>query len=199
MQAAYGLRAQACTVALEQSGARRLLAARQGTQRWSVDSGRQVRGCGFCWRWLWGERSAGPLAVPSSVERRASGHLSPLRIAAPSHDRLATACVPFWQAAHRRLHARQARLLCTAALPALSLAAAKDVAGLVVFSALPFVAVQALADSQAGKDLMARLEEQKPGLQREAAQRERERAAARSQRCGASTLLARVSLCRACL
>lgn len=125
MQAAYGLRAQACTVALEQSSARRLLAARQGTQRWSVDSGRQ--------------------------------------------------------AAHRRLHARQARLLCTAALPALSLEAAQDVAGLVVFSALPFVAVQALADSQAGKDLMARLEEQKPGLQREAAQRERERAAARSQ------------------
>lgn len=89
------------------------------------------------------------------------------------------------QAAQRRLLARRARLQRVAAVAGLSWEAAKDVAGLVVFSALPFVAVQALADSQAGKDLMARLEEQKPLLQREAAQRERERAAARSQRCAA--------------
>lgn len=81
------------------------------------------------------------------------------------------------------------RLQRVAAVAGLSWEAAKDVAGLVVFSALPFVAVQALADSQAGKDLMARLEEQKPLLQREAAQRELERAAARSQRCAAGTRL----------
>lgn len=91
------------------------------------------------------------------------------------------------QAAHRRLQGRRARLQRVAAVAELSWEAAKDVAGLVVFSALPFVAVQALADSQAGKDLLARLEEQKPLLQREAAQRERERAAARSERCAAGT------------
>ena len=62
----------------------------------------------------------------------------------------------------------------------LSLDALKDVGGLLVFSALPFVAVQALADSQLGKDLMARLDAEKPALRRAAAQRERERAAART-------------------
>lgn len=50
-----------------------------------------------------------------------------------------------------------------------------------VFSALPFVAVQALADSQYGKDLMARLEAEKPLLKRQAQQREAERRAARKR------------------
>lgn len=49
-----------------------------------------------------------------------------------------------------------------------------------VFSALPFVAVQALADSQYGKDLMARLEAEKPLVKRQAQQREAQRRAARA-------------------
>ena len=70
-----------------------------------------------------------------------------------------------------------------AARAELSWEAVQDVGGLVVCSAIPFLAVQALADSQAGKDLMARLEAQKPVLQREAEQRERERRAVRQKRC----------------
>ncbi|KAL4443662.1 hypothetical protein ABPG75_011399 [Micractinium tetrahymenae] len=125
MQVSCGPRAQACTAALQHSGAHRLLAARQISLRWDAGASSQ--------------------------------------------------------AAHRRLHGRRGRRQRLAAVTELSWEAAKDVAGLVVFSALPFVAVQALADSKAGKDLLARLEEQKPRLQREAAQRERERAAVRSQ------------------
>ena len=49
------------------------------------------------------------------------------------------------QAAHRRLHRRERQ---RAAVAALSLDTLKDIGGLVVFSALPFVAVQALADSK---------------------------------------------------
>ena len=82
--------------------------------------------------------------------------------------------------------ARRRRARRAAALPpatALSWEAAKDVAGLVAFSALPFAAVQALADSQAGKDLLARLEAEKPALQRAAREAERERTAVRQQRC----------------
>lgn len=49
------------------------------------------------------------------------------------------------QAAHRRLHRRERQ---RTAVAALSLDTLKDIGGLVVFSALPFVAVQALADSK---------------------------------------------------
>jgi len=49
------------------------------------------------------------------------------------------------QAAHRRLHRRGRQ---RAAVAALSLETLKDIGGLVVFSALPFVAVQALAGSK---------------------------------------------------
>lgn len=49
------------------------------------------------------------------------------------------------QAAHRRLHRHGRRQVAVAAL---SLEAVKDVGALVLFSALPFVAVQALADSK---------------------------------------------------
>ena len=59
----------------------------------------------------------------------------------------------------------------------------KDIGGLLLFSAAPFVAVQALADSKFGKELLQRLEEQKPLLQRQAQHREQERRAARQQRC----------------
>ena len=62
-------------------------------------------------------------------------------------------------------------------------AGASDVAGLLVFSSLPFLAVQALADSKFGKQLLEDLQAQKPRLQAAAAaaekQRERERAASR--------------------
>lgn len=62
-----------------------------------------------------------------------------------------------------------------------SSAAASDIASLVVFSALPFVAVQALADSKYGKELKLGLELRKPALQAEAAALERARAAARQR------------------
>jgi hypothetical protein len=50
-------------------------------------------------------------------------------------------------------------------------------AGIVLFSALPFAAVQALADSKYGKDLLARVEQDKPKLEA----RKRAVEAARSQ------------------
>lgn len=56
-----------------------------------------------------------------------------------------TELVPNVQAAHRRLHRRRRQ---PAAVAALSFETLKDIGGLVVFSALPFVAVQALADSK---------------------------------------------------
>ncbi len=52
-------------------------------------------------------------------------------------------------------------------------------AGLLVFSAIPFVAVQALADSKYGKQLLDNLKSQKPALQAASAAAERQRAAAR--------------------
>lgn len=51
-----------------------------------------------------------------------------------------------------------------------------------LFSATPFVAVQALADSKYGKQLLERLEAQKPLLRKQAEERERERRVARQQR-----------------
>lgn len=90
------------------------------------------------------------------------------------------------QAAHRRLHARGRRL--AAAVAELSVETLKDVGGLLLFSAAPFVAVQALADSQWGKQLLERLEAEKPELQKQARQRERERRAARQQRCAAGVV-----------
>jgi hypothetical protein len=86
------------------------------------------------------------------------------------------------QAAHRR----RGQQVCPRAT--LNVEAVKDVAGLVLFSALPFVAVQALADSQYGKELLENVNAQKPVLQKQAQQREEERRRARQQRCGASTL-----------
>lgn len=59
-------------------------------------------------------------------------------------------------------------------------ASAGDVAGLLVFSAVPFLAVQALADSKYGKQLLENLRAQKPALQAAAAADDRERAAARA-------------------
>lgn len=44
MQLACGPRAEAWTAALQQSSAHRLLAARQSSLQWKIDSGRQVRG-----------------------------------------------------------------------------------------------------------------------------------------------------------
>ena len=85
--------------------------------------------------------------------------------------------------------ARRQRQLSCQPSASLSLEAVKDVGGLVLFSALPFVAVQALADSKLGKDLLAGLEAQKPLLRRQAAQQEAERRAARQQRCGSGALV----------
>lgn len=96
------------------------------------------------------------------------------------------------QAAQRRLARRQRQLSCQPSA-SLSLEAVKDVGGLVLFSALPFVAVQALADSKLGKDLLAGLEAQKPLLRRQAAQQEAERRAARQQRCGSGALVCRLA------
>ena len=58
----------------------------------------------------------------------------------------------------------------------------QDVAGLLVFSALPFLAVQALADSRFGEELKERLEAARPDLQQAVQRSERERAEARRQR-----------------
>lgn len=58
-----------------------------------------------------------------------------------------------------------------------------DVAGLLVFSAVPFLAVQALADSPLGRELQERLEAQKAALQAQAGRRDRERQRARQERC----------------
>ena len=59
-------------------------------------------------------------------------------------------------------------------------ASAADVAGLIVFSAVPFVAVQALADSKYGKQLYEDLQAKKPALESARAVKEKERAVARS-------------------
>ncbi|KAI3428160.1 hypothetical protein D9Q98_006543 [Chlorella vulgaris] len=80
-----------------------------------------------------------------------------------------------FQAAHRR----RGQQVCPRAT--LNVEAVKDVAGLVLFSALPFVAVQALADSQYGKELLENVNAQKPVLQKQAQQREEERRRARQQ------------------
>lgn len=60
-------------------------------------------------------------------------------------------------------------------------AAAGDVVGLLVFSAIPFLAVQALADSKFGKQLLDDLQANKPALEAEAAAIERQRQAERSE------------------
>ena len=51
----------------------------------------------------------------------------------------------------------------------------KDVVELVIFSSAPFILVQAFADSNAGKSLLARLEAERPLLQEKARQAELER------------------------
>lgn len=61
-------------------------------------------------------------------------------------------------------------------------AAWTDVASVLVFSAVPFVAVQALADSDAGKQLQRDLEARKPQLEAQQAEQEAARAAARAAR-----------------
>ena len=58
---------------------------------------------------------------------------------------------------------------------AAALSISADVAALVAFSALPFLGVQALADSGAGKKLKEDLEEKKPALLKAAAEAERRR------------------------
>lgn len=62
-----------------------------------------------------------------------------------------------------------------------TIASAGDVAGLLVFSAIPFLAVQALADSKYGKQLLDDLKAQKPQLKSAAASAEKARAAVRSR------------------
>lgn len=64
--------------------------------------------------------------------------------------------------------------------PIASSSQAVEVVSLVAFSALPFVGVQALADSQLGKQLLENLENQKPSLRRRALETETERAYIRS-------------------
>lgn len=61
------------------------------------------------------------------------------------------------------------------------IASVVDVAELLVFSALPFVAVQAVADSDAGKRLRTSLEAEKPELERRSAEMEAERSKVRSK------------------
>ena len=58
-------------------------------------------------------------------------------------------------------------------------ASAAEVAGTLILSALPFVAVQALADSKYGQQLQERLQARKGELQQEAADAAAARAAAR--------------------
>lgn len=61
-------------------------------------------------------------------------------------------------------------------------AAWTDVASVLVFSAVPFVAVQTLADSDAGKQLQTNLEARKPQLQAQQAAQDAARTAARATR-----------------
>lgn len=65
-------------------------------------------------------------------------------------------------------------------VPVVFASSAGDVAGLVIFSAVPFVAVQALADSKYGKQLYENLKARKPELEMARAAREKERASERS-------------------
>ncbi|KAL4538537.1 hypothetical protein Ndes2526B_g03162 [Nannochloris sp. 'desiccata'] len=74
---------------------------------------------------------------------------------------------------HRRSHRPPAQLTTT-------YASAADVAGLIVFSAIPFVAVQALADSKYGKKLLEDLKAQRSSLVAAVAAVEKSRAVARS-------------------
>ena len=60
-------------------------------------------------------------------------------------------------------------------------ASTEDVAGLLVFSAIPFLAVQALADSPYGKQFLKKLNAQKPKLQAQKKATDAARAAARSR------------------
>ena len=64
---------------------------------------------------------------------------------------------------------------------AATLSISADVAALVAFSALPFLGVQALADSGAGKKLKEDLEKRKPALLKVAAEAERRRQQAASE------------------
>ena len=56
-----------------------------------------------------------------------------------------------------------------------ALSSALETAGILVFAATPFLAVQAFADSEAGKAIFERLKEQKPRLKEQALERERAR------------------------
>lgn len=89
------------------------------------------------------------------------------RLWAPSGDRFAASWRP----------TRPARTLSTRVQ-----AAWTDVAGVLIFSAVPFVAVQALADSDAGKQLQQNLEAQKPQLLAQQAADAAARARARASR-----------------
>jgi hypothetical protein len=61
-------------------------------------------------------------------------------------------------------------------------ATVQDVAGLIILSALPFLGIQALADSKYGKELQLRLKAEKAKLKRDSVERERQRRLARSAR-----------------
>ena len=77
--------------------------------------------------------------------------------------------------AHSRRERRQKRrLLVTKAI-------SKEVIELLIFSAAPFVAVQAIADSGKGKAIFQRLKEEKPLLLKEAEKRALERSAAQER------------------
>jgi len=65
--------------------------------------------------------------------------------------------------------------------PQASSARVSDIAGLLVFSAIPFVAVQTLADSRYGKQLLDGLNARKPELQAAAASAQQERQAAQQR------------------
>ncbi|WPT17714.1 Chlorophyll a-b binding protein 7 [Picochlorum sp. SENEW3] len=60
-----------------------------------------------------------------------------------------------------------------------SIPISKDVIGLCIFSAAPFVLVQAFADSEAGKQIFERLKNEKPMLERQRVDVEKERARVR--------------------
>ncbi len=104
----------------------------------------------------------------------------------PSSVRTSNVCTPsVYLSLHPRDRRGSSRISRRARASTLAVKAAwnpVDVAGVLVFSAIPFVAVQTLADSDKGKQLQQNLEAQKPQLLAQQAADEAARARARASR-----------------
>lgn len=117
-------------------------------------------------------RAVAPFATTSSMPSSSALSISIASRALPQTPLLTLKTPVSFPGRQRR---RQRRRATTTITTAAAFNISSDVAALVAFSALPFLGVQALANSDAGKRLKEDLEKRKPSLLKAAAEAERRR------------------------